>query len=322
MLSTGEYLTTNAYQNSDLFWALRGGGPGTYGIVTSVTYRTYPQVPIQIWDFQANITNSSVLPELVEGFLRYQTQITDAGWGGYGGVTNQGISFSYFAPNMTNETVTATTQPWVNYVQSLAPYGVVSSSQTTSDSWDDLIYKILYTSNVGGGGYVIVTSRLLSRDTVARNSSQVVQVLIDCSAGFKCVPFALSLFGIADGGPRSTIAGGRVSQFAADSAALNPAWRNAVTEAVCGVSWEEYTSTADIQALIQQLRGWIQIMYDATPNDGAYLNEVCHRCMCGRKCGSLIPTVAMLIGVPLRSRLAENFFRRALFDIEDNQRQV
>jgi len=36
--STGEHLTVNDYQYSDLFWALRGGGGGTYGVITSVTY--------------------------------------------------------------------------------------------------------------------------------------------------------------------------------------------------------------------------------------------------------------------------------------------
>ena len=104
MLSTGEYLTTNEYQNSDLFWDLRGGGGGTYGIVTSVTL---PHVPLSSAPglAEANITNSSVLPELVEGLVRYQTQFTDDGWGGYGGVSSQGINFLYFAPNMTNETV-------------------------------------------------------------------------------------------------------------------------------------------------------------------------------------------------------------------------
>jgi hypothetical protein len=81
-----------------------------------------------------------VLPELVEGLLRYQTQFTDDGWGGYGGVSVQGIKFLYFAPNMTNETDTTTTQAWLNVTQSLAPYGVVSASETYQYSWYDLLY--------------------------------------------------------------------------------------------------------------------------------------------------------------------------------------
>ena len=74
--------------------------------------------------------------------------------------------------------------------------------------------------------------------------------------------------------PCSTIAGGKVSQFDADSAGLNPAWRNAVVETLCLVTWEDGTSLMEIQGMISQLKGWIKAMYDITPNDGAYFNEV------------------------------------------------
>ena len=320
VLSTGEYLITNAYRNPDLFWALRGGGGSTYGIVTSVTYRTYPSVPVQAWSFQANITNSSVLPELVEGLLRYQTQFTDDGWGGYGSISDQGINFVYFAPNMTNETVTTTTEAWQTFAQSLAPYGVVSASDTYYyASWYDLFYQIMFSGAVENGGYVIISSRLLSRETVASNYTQVAPLLIECSAGFKYVPIVCTLFGLADRDPRSTIAGGRVSQFSADSAGLNPAWRNAVVETVCGVSWDEDTPTTDIQRMIQQLRAGIQAMYDVTPNDGAYLNEVCRSGRVVKRFGSH-PRVR--IGVPVRGRLAEDVFRCTLFDVEAHQGQL
>ena len=188
VLSTGEYLTTNEYQNADLFWALRGGGGSTYGIVTSVTYRTYPIVPVQLWSYQANIANSSALSELVGGLLRYQTQFTDDGWGGYGRISSQEVAFDYIAPNMTNETVTTTTQGWLNFAQSLAPYGVVSASTTAYySSWYDLLYEIMSSNTTQDGEYMMLTSRLLSRDTVANNYSQVAEVLIDCNATFEYV---------------------------------------------------------------------------------------------------------------------------------------
>src|SRR5205823_7050238 len=37
----GEVLVANACQNQDLFWALRGGGGGTFGVVTRVTLETH-----------------------------------------------------------------------------------------------------------------------------------------------------------------------------------------------------------------------------------------------------------------------------------------
>ena len=62
---------------------------------------------------------------------------------------------------------------------------------------------------------------------------------------------------MAEHDPHGTIAGGRVGQFGVDSAGLNPAWRNAVVETICGISWEEDALSADIQAMIQQLHGQI-----------------------------------------------------------------
>ena len=193
VLSTGEFLTASNYQNSDLFWALRGGGGSTYGIVTSVTYRTYPSVPTQLYTYQANITNSSVLPELVRGLLRFQTQFTDDGWGGYGNISDQQLSFLYFAPNMTNEIATATTQAWHNYTLSLAPFGVVSAEQMHYfPSWYEM-YQSLYGNGVENGGNLLITSRLLSRDTLENKYAEVTEVLLNCSASLKYVRSACIL---------------------------------------------------------------------------------------------------------------------------------
>lgn len=42
----GSILIANACQNKDLFWALKGGGGGTYGIVSKITLRTHALPPI------------------------------------------------------------------------------------------------------------------------------------------------------------------------------------------------------------------------------------------------------------------------------------
>lgn len=41
---TGELLTANRHHNEDLFWALTGGGGGTYGVVSSLTAKVYPDL--------------------------------------------------------------------------------------------------------------------------------------------------------------------------------------------------------------------------------------------------------------------------------------
>jgi hypothetical protein len=50
-----EVITADECQNSDLFWACRGGGGGNFGIATSMTYRIFPIADVSIyqidWDW-------------------------------------------------------------------------------------------------------------------------------------------------------------------------------------------------------------------------------------------------------------------------------
>ena len=45
--TNGLHLFANACQNSDLFFALRGGGGGTFGVVLSMTTLALPQMSIR-----------------------------------------------------------------------------------------------------------------------------------------------------------------------------------------------------------------------------------------------------------------------------------
>ena len=41
VLANTSVVTVNAKQNSDLYWALRGGGGSNWGIITSITVKAY-----------------------------------------------------------------------------------------------------------------------------------------------------------------------------------------------------------------------------------------------------------------------------------------
>ena len=184
--STGEYLTVNNYQNSDLFWALRGGGGGTYGIVTSVTYRTYESLPVAAYLFQANVTNSTGMQKLIAGMLQFQPNLTDAGWGGYGAMdTTTSMYFFAIAPNMSTEAANISTQPFTDYASSLKSQGVSSAAQIYSTSSWYQWYQSIFGAPGQNGVNLMITSRLLSRDTVANRSEDIAEILVNCQGSFE-----------------------------------------------------------------------------------------------------------------------------------------
>lgn len=48
VLPNGTYVTANRCQNQDMFFALRGGGGGTFGVLMETTSKVYPIVPFQV----------------------------------------------------------------------------------------------------------------------------------------------------------------------------------------------------------------------------------------------------------------------------------
>ncbi|KAL4785458.1 FAD-binding domain-containing protein [Aspergillus varians] len=55
--ANGTAVVANEYQNEDLFWALRGGGGGTFGVVTSVTMRVFEDFPTVVSDLFFEMTD-------------------------------------------------------------------------------------------------------------------------------------------------------------------------------------------------------------------------------------------------------------------------
>ena len=84
VLPDGSFVTANANVNSDLYWALRGGGGSTFGVVTSAVIAAYPRIPVATLTY--SLTNRS--PNTTEAFwgaLRafYETHIPNADAGQY-----------------------------------------------------------------------------------------------------------------------------------------------------------------------------------------------------------------------------------------------
>ncbi|KAH7921689.1 FAD-binding domain-containing protein [Leucogyrophana mollusca] len=255
VLSTGEYLTVNSHQHPDLFWAMRGGGGGTYGILTSVTYRTYPSLPVQAALFSANATNPTVMNTLMTELMRIHPALSDAGWSGYGSASNSSLFFAYMKPNGTVAQLNESFHSFVVFAQNLTSQGLsIVTKPVYEDTWYEF-YSTYLSGGVENGGNTMLGSRLIPRETLEKNSKELTNILL---------PINLSW---------NFVAGGKVSKIDPNSAGVNPAWRKAIIHLTFGIAWPFGASSQEIDGMIDILKAKEKALRDLTPESGAYFNE-------------------------------------------------
>jgi hypothetical protein len=82
LTADGTTLTANAEENSELFWALRGGGPGAYAVILTATYKTHADESSagMILEINSSHTNDSeVFWEAVRRFHSYSNHFVENG---------------------------------------------------------------------------------------------------------------------------------------------------------------------------------------------------------------------------------------------------
>lgn len=101
---TGEYLVANRQNNSDLYWALSGGGGGTYGVTLSMTSRVHPDSPTSAMNltfFSSNTTQDRYY-EAISTFHASLPPMVDAGVMSVWYFTNESFAISPITgPNVT-----------------------------------------------------------------------------------------------------------------------------------------------------------------------------------------------------------------------------
>ncbi|KAI0111117.1 FAD binding domain-containing protein [Nemania sp. FL0031] len=74
---SGEYLVATPEKNIDLYWALAGGGGGTYGVVLSATFRVYPEGPVAGGEMVVKGKNITSLFEAIEIWFKMAPSFID-----------------------------------------------------------------------------------------------------------------------------------------------------------------------------------------------------------------------------------------------------
>ncbi|KAK6087223.1 FAD binding domain-containing protein [Seiridium cupressi] len=133
----GSVVTASPRENSDLYWALSGGGPGTYGVVTSVTVRAHPDLPIG--GASVYITNDLTFPNAttildnywitIKTWYSLLPNLTDSGIGATFSYNNSLFLLNPLtAHNMTSDEIKTAIKPWTDQ---LDYFGITYSATFT-----------------------------------------------------------------------------------------------------------------------------------------------------------------------------------------------
>ena len=150
VLSNGSLVTANSYQHPDLFWALRGGGGGTYGVVTSASYKTYSTFPLTQVNLSANFTSPDIAQIVGTEFIKLNPTVSDLGWGAYVTLSNSTVVISLTATNASLADTNATLLPFVQYANETTG-GLVEFTLTPFTSFYEL-YLDAFANTDGAGG--------------------------------------------------------------------------------------------------------------------------------------------------------------------------
>ncbi|KAF9524364.1 hypothetical protein CPB83DRAFT_897992 [Crepidotus variabilis] len=258
VIADGSLVTANAHENSDLFWALRGGGGATYAIVISVTYKTYPSFGLGLAMFQANFTSPDVAQKLVAATVRSIRNFADAGWGGYLYILQSAVAGIWVAPNTSQSDTEAAFTPYASYLYNVTGGQGGALYNSTSSFYEWFYGSFILTSGQAGssqvGGNVYIASRLLSREI---NPDDAAKAILS-------VPTTVGL---------NVVGGGAVNRIDPSSTGLNPSWRHALAEAYVTESWDDGSNVTVIQQAADNLKKSTDILEGVATDSGSYLNE-------------------------------------------------
>ncbi|PYH92808.1 putative isoamyl alcohol oxidase [Aspergillus ellipticus CBS 707.79] len=291
---TGQILVANDAKNQDLFWALRGGGPGLYGVVTEYVIRHHP-VPHNVimgsvlitpkdgsnhsadltWD--AAVRHLSALPDLMDAGLAGACMIsTGESAKSFGSLnfstTGVVITQVFWAFNSTPAAMEALVNPVLaNITQAAGGNNSLSITFTASNAGNYSSFNSSISGSEVAGGESVVSSRLLGHaeliDTPHHKRREYLQIAMrskNVTAG------TYATVGL-QGGP------GVRNTPKEEWGALLPAWRSAylhfisngakVDSLSAGSPKQALQSAADFYAPREEM--WAKW----SPNSGAYMNE-------------------------------------------------
>ncbi|PWY93048.1 putative isoamyl alcohol oxidase [Aspergillus sclerotioniger CBS 115572] len=289
----GQILVANDAENQDLFWALRGGGPGLYGVVTEYVIRHHP-VPHNVimgnvligpkdgsnasaeksWD--AAVRHLSALPDLMDAGVAGACMVATGEMAmsfaslkeSTTGVVIKQVFWSF---NSTPAAMEALVNPVLANITQAAGNNSLTVSFSASNSGN---YSSFYSAISGSevaGGQSLVSSRLLGRaelvDTPFQKQKGYLKIAMRSQNSTAGTYATVGL----QGGP-----GVRDTPLTAWGAIL-PAWRSAYLHFISNGATVDPVAAGSPKLALESAARYNEAKEEMwrewSPNSGAYMNE-------------------------------------------------
>lgn len=255
----GKLVTATNKVNNDLFWALRGGGGSTYGIVVSVTVKAFPDTAFSTSYLEVpnNGEDVEALYSVIGTFLQTLPRLVDAGAIAIFVVSASGFSLTpAIAPGMQPVELDSHFHPVFDRLHSLGlKYNYSSSAHPTFLNMFNTMSTVSNVSDQNLGG------RLIPRSLVENNNTDA---LVDAIRYISMQEGALFV------GNAISVKGGVSSP---NEISANPHFRDALVSATVG-TYIDYMSKDTTLARMRSITDDLLPKLEAlTPGGGAYLNE-------------------------------------------------
>ncbi|CAI7650617.1 unnamed protein product [Penicillium viridicatum] len=263
----GDLVTANECQNNDLFWAIRGGGGGTFGVILSLTVNTYPMPSLSTATVSMsarNGTSAKIWWRVIASIHKEMVKLQDAGVMGYYTASGPPYSFQYtmFQLNTTNATsIDRLISPLISQVHRYND----SVESSSFSSWLPIWYDILkITPSGGSAGHGARATRLIPRKAVEDTDllAETLEIIGERNEAF------------ADGVSNPSLSGTMTISHTSVDSSLNPAWRDAAVHLISSVKWNDLLPVSDAEKAIAEVTNTTDYaMRQLAPDSGVYYNE-------------------------------------------------
>ncbi|KAJ5326779.1 hypothetical protein MYU51_001695 [Penicillium brevicompactum] len=268
----GKLIRVNERDYSDLFWAIRGGGGSTFGVIISVTVKAHPMPSVGIVNIDVsprNHTSPKQWWNTVAKVHREMADLQDAGYAGYYTITGPPISFhnTVFVYNVSNAAeARKVIRPLESALKSANSSVITEISQVWTETWYELIEKLGPLADASGVGTKrsVRASRLVTRRAI-EDTDLFARTLEEIGPRFVAPEN-----GVSNPSLSGTMTIGKTPM----DNALNPVWRETVVHLISEQEWNDTLPDEVAEEVINEMTyGKGYALRQLAPDSGSYINE-------------------------------------------------